>query len=585
MADNFLVFATNNPLREAAIDAGFAAELDLESLSTDDTGAALPMPPRIRTQIEATMRAGISLVVLGAHQNDPSVSRVCEILKEARIQNYRVEIVSLRNEPDPVGLVRTAIQGTPRPSENALQQSPDSTPVSSGLNYKPFPVAALPTPIRVFVEAASLAMNADPVFFILPMLAVCGSCIGTTRRLSVKKKWLEYPVLWTVTIAESGSMKTPTMNLVMEPLYRIHGERHKEFASIREEWEQTHELYEKARKKSEKDPTTKPGSPPKEPVMERLFVSDVTIEALAPILQQSPRGVLLCRDELSAWLSGFERYSSSSDLPSWLSLYNAQALTVDRRSSGHLYVPRAAVSITGSIQPAVFQRALTKEHIEAGLGARLVCAMPPRVVKEWTENELPPEAERAWTHLVEDLLELKHQEVAGEPEPQTLILSPEAKRIWVAFFNELALEQNQSQGERAAVLAKLEALVARLALVFAIVERVSLKVDDLAPVDQIAMESAIEVARWVLAERDRIGSILETRTAAGPALAGPILDALRQAGAKGLSRKDLNGHFHGHKSTDEIETALHWLSIQGQAERRVEATSGRPREIWLCQQT
>jgi hypothetical protein len=97
---------------------------------------------------------------------------------------------------------------------------------------------------------------------------------------------------------------------------------------------------------------------------ERFVVS----EALAPILQANPRGLLLARDELAGWIGSFDRYANkgkaSADSANWLSMFNAENITVDRKTGfpRTIHVPRAAVCVVGGIQPAILRRAL-------GLGA------------------------------------------------------------------------------------------------------------------------------------------------------------------------------------------------------------------------
>ena len=60
-------------------------------------------------------------------------------------------------------------------------------------------------------------------------------------------------------------------------------------------------------------------------------------------------------------------------------MFGARDLLVDRKSEGQkpIFVPRAAVSIVGGIQPQVLRRALGPEHFENGLAARMLLTMPP----------------------------------------------------------------------------------------------------------------------------------------------------------------------------------------------------------------
>ena len=61
--------------------------------------------------------------------------------------------------------------------------------------------------------------------------------------------------------------------------------------------------------------------------------SDATVEAVAPILEANPRGVLLARDELAGWIRSFDRYAGGKgggDAAHWLSMHNGEAVVVDR---------------------------------------------------------------------------------------------------------------------------------------------------------------------------------------------------------------------------------------------------------------
>src|SRR5207249_1962604 len=122
------------------------------------------------------------------------------------------------------------------------------------------------------------------------------------------------------------------------------------------------------------------GEPPRKPEPPnsvRYVVGDVTVEALAPILKANPRGVLLARDELPGWIRSFDRYANGkggADAAHWLSMHTGESLTVDRKTGmpKTIYVPSAAVSVIGGIQPGVLVRVMTPELRESGMLARLL---------------------------------------------------------------------------------------------------------------------------------------------------------------------------------------------------------------------
>jgi hypothetical protein len=58
--------------------------------------------------------------------------------------------------------------------------------------------------------------------------------------------------------------------------------------------------------------------PPEKPACRRVVTSDPTIEKLADLLEDNPRGLLVARDELGGWLGSFTRYKGKAggpDLP------------------------------------------------------------------------------------------------------------------------------------------------------------------------------------------------------------------------------------------------------------------------------
>ena len=84
--------------------------------------------------------------------------------------------------------------------------------------YRPFPIAELPITLRDYVEASAAAIGCDTALVALPALAVAGGCIGNSRALMVKRKWIEPPVIWAVTIAYSGDRKSPGYDAAVAPL-------------------------------------------------------------------------------------------------------------------------------------------------------------------------------------------------------------------------------------------------------------------------------------------------------------------------------------------------------------------------------
>src|SRR5262249_13772318 len=153
-----------------------------------------------------------------------------------------------------------------------------------------------------------------------------------------------------------------------------------------------------------------------------------------------------------------------ADSANWLSMFNAEAVIVDRKTGTPrtIYVPQAAVCVSSGIQPGILQRAFCLEHRESGLAARLLLACPPRKPKRWTEADIDPSADAELARLFDRLYELQPIRSDDAESPALVRLSGDAKTAWKAYYNAHAVEQAGLTGDMAAAWSKLEEYAARL---------------------------------------------------------------------------------------------------------------------------
>jgi|SRR5579883_375202 len=381
--------------------------------------------------------------------------------------------------------------------------------------FQPFPVDSLPQPIRGFVSAGAKAIGCDPSYLALPLLVALASAIGNTRRLELKRGWSAPAILWGAIVGESGTSKTPAFKLVMRPIRERQRKAFDRHTKAMEQHEADYARWEKEMTAWKRDQNTDDAPPakPDPPQAERFMVSDTTVEALAPILLANPRGLLLARDELAGWIGSFDRYAgkgkAGADSANWLSMFNAENITVDRKTGfpRTIHVPHAAICVTGGIQPGILQRALGTEHRESGLAARLLLTCPPRKPKRWTEADIDPKAEAELAQLVNRLFELQPtQGEDGEPLAVLVRLNPEAKAIWTAYYNAHAEEQADLTGDLSAAWSKLEEYAARLALVVHCTRWAAhdSTLTDLNILDAESMNAGISLATWFKGEARRV---------------------------------------------------------------------------------
>jgi hypothetical protein len=94
---------------------------------------------------------------------------------------------------------------------------------------------------------------------------------------------------------------------------------------------------------------------PPRPVCPRVLIKDATIEKVAELLADLPKGLLLHRDEFQAFIGGFDRYSGGrggADRASWLEAWGGRSKIVDRsKNPAPIHVPYFGISLAGTIQP------------------------------------------------------------------------------------------------------------------------------------------------------------------------------------------------------------------------------------------
>jgi hypothetical protein len=371
--------------------------------------------------------------------------------------------------------------------------------------FVPFPLAAMPDVLRDLVSAGAAAIGCDPALIAPHALAAAAGCIGNSRALRLKRGWVEPCVLWALTVADSGQLKTPGWRQAVDPLMELQVELFEEHRRQMEEHRRELEQWQATPRDERGERPRPPAEPPS------IVTSDATIEALGQLLAANPHGLLLATDELDTWFQSFCRYRKhgGSDRGQWLQLHGAATLRIDRltREPRTLIVPRAGVSICGTIQPAVLAAALDEQALHAGTGARLLLAMPPDRRRRWSEAEVAEGLVERYQLLFRELLGLP---LADERRrrPHVLNLSAGAKRLWVDFYNEWGRVQFQAEGEQRAAFAKMEGYASRLALLHHVVSLAAAGVSDLLDVTEASMSAGIELARWFAAEAVRVYATL-----------------------------------------------------------------------------
>lgn len=377
---------------------------------------------------------------------------------------------------------------------------------------RPFPNHVLPDPLRLFVTEASESVGCDPAFVALPLLAGLASAIGNSRRVRLKADWCEPSILWCAIVGESGTVKSPAIELPLQPLRDRQQRAMTEHAEAVRAWKIDHDRWKVAHREWMAEGCVgEPEPEPDRPVCERFIIDDVTTEAVVLRLRENPRGLVLARDELSGWFGSFDRYTGSKggDAPKWLECFGARPLTVDRKGGETLYVSRASVSICGGVQPEILRRALSGPHRESGLAARFLFAYPPRRPKRWTDREVSRETSNRLWSIYANLLALEPEGDDDDVRPVDVRLDPEARAAFVRFVDEHGEATYERDGDEAAAFSKLEGYAARLAMVLHLARWAGGEGIDPGVIDAGSVGAGVDLARWFGGEAERIYALFD----------------------------------------------------------------------------
>jgi len=295
----------------------------------------------------------------------------------------------------------------------------------------------------------------------VPMVALAGGAIGASKALAIKRNYIQRPLLYAAIVGPPGDGKTPALGLVSAPI-------HEAQQKARAIYEQAMQLHEAEVAKAREEGTEKPTKP----VLLRVHVEDATVESLAPILMKNPRGFIMLRDELAAWVTSANQYKSGgrgSDKQFWLKNWAGLPATVDRVGRDEpILIPHPLVAVVGGIQPDVLS-VLADPYGRADGGMdRVLFAYPePRQVPDWTWDELGEEAQAPWRETVQELLNLNMEPGAHGLRPFLVGLTDDAKTTWAALMNSLAAEMNADDfpPHLRGPWAKFRVYAARLALI------------------------------------------------------------------------------------------------------------------------
>ena len=312
------------------------------------------------------------------------------------------------------------------------------------------PIDLFPQSMHRWMRDAARGAGVTVGHIALPLIGIGSGLIGVARRVQATRSWQQPMTCWTSLVGLSGSGKTPSIDTIKRALSVVERSRQQENTARQLAHETRVERAKAALKKWKEDVAAAADAgqpPPVKPaeaqdvrpfVVPRLYVSDCTIERLAPLLEARPRGVTYVADELARLFMNLERYSGGSDRAFWLEAWDGNSFTVERLGRPPVMLPHLLVGVVGGFQPDLLARSFTGDS--DGIYSRFLYAWPPEApFREPADDvdETDPEIINAFGRLA--------NLQAGEDEafaPRSVPLTANARREF-ATFAEFAHQERQ----------------------------------------------------------------------------------------------------------------------------------------------
>jgi len=405
---------------------------------------------------------------------------------------------------------------------------PKPQPLCAKVDAEPYPLDALPLPIRAAVEEVAGFVKAPVAMVASSALAALSLAIqGHADAKRLEK--LHGPVgLFLLTIADSGERKstcdgffTKTICDYEEAQAEAAKPILKDYKAAIEAWEAKRcGVKEKIRQLAKDNkPTAGMESAlrdlehdkPEPPRIPRLLYADATPEALAYSLatQWPSGGVVSAEAGIVFGSHGMGKDSVMRNLGLLNQLWDGKSLTIDRRSTESFAVRGVRLTVALQVQEPTLREFFTRSGALArgtGFLARFLVAWPESTQGMRHIDPDAPDGPATWPYLA-----AFHQRIAaildqpapidadGALTPTMLPLTPEAKAAWVEYHNEIESELS-SGGELydvRDVASKSADNAARLAALFQMFGEAG------GAIGIAAFESASLIAAWHLHESRR----------------------------------------------------------------------------------
>lgn len=456
---------------------------------------------------------GAKHLVVVADKDDAGYKRVRRIRDGLAGHVGRIDFVRAavgKDVADHLAAGRTLDQLEPYDPDNPTEW-PEPTPLRATADPEPFPVECLPEWVQPHVRSIAGELQAPDDLPAMLALAALSTAVNGSAKVALRGTWQESLNLYLVVAMPPGAGKSPAFKALFKPLKEWNVDRATEMADEIAKAEQRLRMADDEVRKAEKAGDRHEAEMALDhklsitiPVAPRLFVDDITPEALVPILADQGGRLALISSEGGPFEMMVGRYSESANLENYLMAWSGDDITVDRVGRGSLFVRDPQLVIGLTVQPQVIASLADRPELAGrGLTARFMYSVPPNLVGRRdliTNPEADVVAGQVYAKTIKDL--------AGErraiTQPDLLQVTPEARRAFLEWRQDLEWRR-APDGELAGLeewTTKLESSVARTAGILHLADEPAHR-----PITTETMQRAIAIGRYWMSHAWRVHAL------------------------------------------------------------------------------
>lgn len=435
-----------------------------------------------------------------------------------------------------------------------------------------FPVAALPSVMRDYVEAVSEHSQTSPDMAAVIALGVLAVCLQGKFITEGTPGYYEPLNLYVVLIAAPGERKSGVMRDMTKYLYEyereVNEERKAEIRRNKMEREalemQLAELKKKAAAKADwtldaqtchlqqqldELPVVKPL---------RFIADDCSSEALTSLIVNNGGVFSVISTEGGVFDIMAGRYSNRANIDVWLKGHCGDPIYVDRMTREAECVPHPALTTILAIQPSVLDEIMSNTTMTGrGLIARFLYSSPPSRIgsRVFSSKPIDPEISKAYRDMIFRLMALPMPE-----EAQPLMLSADAAEIMAAYFKQ---HEQYLTGEGQAISDWASKYIGAVLRISGLLHAADMTESGCPIITDDTIRRAICIGQYFLAHSSYAYSMMGTDLSIQKAKF--VLAKLKKKGAPTMKRSEVfqmcRGKFF--KKTEEIFPTLEMLADHG----------------------